>query len=138
MAVRVKIKIRNDTNGRETTLRVLVNGGAESEEPIVVITPDIAKELGINVDNLEIVEVELASGYTHSYITRDLFTIELLDNEGNTLSRIKARLAIDRYLTEPLITDATIDELGINVISFKKGLWRHVSDPPNTIRKSAE
>ena len=26
MAVRVKIKIRNDTNGREITLRVLVNG----------------------------------------------------------------------------------------------------------------
>jgi hypothetical protein len=45
------------------------------------------------------------------------------------LSHTYAYLVIDENLNEPLITDATIDELGITVISFKKGLWRHVNDP---------
>jgi len=45
----------------------------------------------------------------------------LLDEEGRTLSSTHAFLAIDEDLTELLITDATIDELGIVVISFKRG-----------------
>jgi hypothetical protein len=36
-----------------------------------------------------------------------------------------------------LITDATIDELGIQVISFKRGLWRHARDPIDRTRRSA-
>jgi hypothetical protein len=47
-------------------------------------------------------------------------------------------VAVDENLTEPLMTDATIDELGIQVISFRRGLWRHTNDPPNTVRKSAK
>ncbi len=137
MVVRVLVRIKNEENNRSITLRVLVNGGAESDEPIVVVSPREAEMLGISMDELDIVEVELASGYTHSYITRHTYIVELLDNEGNTLSCIRAKLAIDRYLTEPLITDATIDELGIMVISFKKGLWRHKNDPPDRVRQSA-
>jgi hypothetical protein len=53
------------------------------------------------------------------------------------LSCTYAYLVIDENLNEPLITDATIDELGIAVISFKKGLWRHINGPPNTTRYSA-
>jgi len=36
-----------------------------------------------------------------------------------------------------LITDVTIDALGIQVVSFGKGLWRHVSDPEGKVRDSA-
>jgi hypothetical protein len=53
------------------------------------------------------------------------------------LSSTSAYLVVDEDLTEPLITDATIDELGIVVLSFKRGLWRHVSDPPGVVRRSA-
>ena len=36
-----------------------------------------------------------------------------------------------------MMTDATIDELGIEVVSFKKGLWRHRGDPQGKVRGSA-
>jgi len=137
MAVRVKIKIVNEALGREATVRVLVNGGAESEEPIVAITPREAELLGVKPEELDVVEVELASGYTHSYITKDRYLVELLDEEGNALSRTYARLVVDPNLTEPLITDYTIDELGIVVVSFRRGFWRHRDDPPDRIRRSA-
>jgi len=46
-------------------------------------------------------------------------------------------ITVDENLTEPLMTDITIDELGIQVISFGRGLWRHINDPPNIVRRSA-
>jgi hypothetical protein len=125
MAVRVRIT----DGGRSVVVKVLVNGGAESDEPLVVVDPDIASKLGISGE-------ELASGTTHSYITRRKYLVELLD-DNITLSSTHAYIAIDPYLTEPLITDATIDELGIQVISFKRGLWRHLNDPIDKTRRSA-
>jgi len=132
MAVRVRIT----DGGKSVVVKVLVNGGAESDEPLVAVTPDIASELGISDEELDVIEVEHALGTTHGYITRRKYLMELLD-DNITLSSTHAYIAIDPYLTEPLITDATIDELGIQVISFKRGLWRHLKDPIDKTRRSA-
>jgi len=69
-------------------------------------------------------------------ISKEKIRIELVDEEGRPILSTYAYIVIDENLTEPLITDATIDELGIMVISFKKGLWRHINDPPTVTRKS--
>lgn len=135
MAVRVRLRLRN--NGKEITIVALVNGGAESEEPVVVITPQMANELGLNINEMGIIEVELASGTTHNYISNRKLKVELLGETREVISSTYAYVAVDENLTEPLITDATIDELGIQVISFRNGLWRHINDPPGTIRRSA-
>ncbi len=137
MAVRVKVRIVRENNGKSSELIVLVNGGAESEEPVIVVTPKEAEALGFTINDFELIEVELASGKTHNLISKEKVRVELLDEKGRVLSSTYAYLAVDEDLTEPLITDATIDELGIQVISFKKGLWRHINDPPNVIRESA-
>ena len=134
MVVRVKVKIINEKKGRSKELVVLVNSGAESEEPVVVVNSEIAKELGI--EDFDIIEVELASGRTYNLLSRDKFKIELLDEFNNVLSTTYAYVAVDEYLNEPLITDATIEELGIQILSAKRGYWRHINDPPNKIRKS--
>lgn len=62
--------------------------------------------------------------------------LELINEYGNVLSKTHAYLVVDEELNEPLITDTTIDELEIQVISFGKGLWRHKNDPPGKIRES--
>ena len=137
MVVRVRIRIVNRGTGKDRVLRVLVNGGAESYEPVIVVDKSIAEELGLSLEVMDIVEVELASTVTHNYISREKYLVELLDDKGRVLSSVYAYIAVDPHLIEPLITDATIDELGIVVVSFKKGLWRHSSDPPSTVRESA-
>lgn len=134
MAVRVRIKVT--WKNKAKTFIVLVNGGAESDEPVIVLRPEDAEELGLLLNNFDIIEVELASGKTHNLISKEKIKIELLDERNETISSTLAFLAIDENLTEPLITDATIDELGIVVISFKKGLWRYINDPTNTVRQS--
>ena len=116
---------------------MLVNGGAESEVPVIAVTPSIARDIGLNIDDMDLIEVELASGVTHNYISRNTVLAQLLDDVGRVLSQARVYIAVDENLTESLMTDITIDELGIQVISFSRGLWRHVNDPPNVVRKSA-
>ena len=135
MVVRVRVRVL--WGGKSRTVVVLVNGDAESDEPVIALRPEDVEDLGIPLNSFDVIEVELASGKTHNLISRDKVKVELLDEQGNVLSYTYAYLVIDENLNEPLITDATIDELGIQVISFKKGLWRHVNDPPNTVRHSA-
>jgi hypothetical protein len=102
----------------------------------VVLRPEDVEELGLPLDSFDVVEVELAVGRTQSLISRDRVVVELLDEQGNVLSSTSAYIVVDENLVEPLITDATIDALGINVISFKRRLLRHVNDPPDIIRRS--
>jgi hypothetical protein len=136
MVVRVKLRVSRGSSAKIVT--VLVSSGAESEEPVVVLRPEDAVELGFSLRrDFDVIEVELASGKTQCFISRSRVRVELLDDSGNVLSATQAYLAVDEGLTEPLITDATIDELGITVISFKRGLWRHSSDSPSVIRQSA-
>ena len=138
MVVRVKMRITSKTSSRSIKLIVLANGGAESSAPLIVVDPKAAKELGMwpPPAKTDIYMVEEASTITHIYLIPNAVTIELLDEQENPLSKIEADLAIQEDLTEPLITDITIDELGIQVISFSKGLWRHKDDPPDKVRKS--
>jgi hypothetical protein len=132
----VRVRVRISWGGKTRNVVVLVNGGVESEEPVVVLRPEDVEELGLPLDSFDVVEVELAVGRTQSLISRDRVVVELLDEQGNVLSSTSAYIVVDENLIEPLITDATIDALGINVISFKRGLWRHVNDPPGVIRRS--
>jgi len=68
VVVRVWIRIVNRDTGRNKVLRVLVNGGAESDEPVVVVDKSVAEELELSLEDMDIVEVELASTVTHNYI----------------------------------------------------------------------
>jgi len=138
MVVRVRVRLINEGTEHNVEVIMLVNGGAESEIPVVVVTPDIATDLGLDLSNMDLIDVELASGVTRNYISRNTILVQLLDDEGKVLSQTRVYVAVDENLTEPLMTDATIDELGIQVISFRRGLWRHTNDPPNTVRKSAK
>jgi hypothetical protein len=77
------------------------------------------------------------SSISEAFVIDEAVELELLGDRGETLSQIKADLVVQRGLGEPLITDVTIDELGIVIVSFGRGLWRHASDPPEVLRKSA-
>jgi len=120
MVVRVRVRLINEGTGHNVEVIMLVNGGAESEIPVVVVTPDIATDLGLDLSNMDLIDVELASGVTRNYISRNTILVQLLDDEGKVLSQTRVYVAVDENLTEPLMTDATIDELGIQVISFRR------------------
>jgi len=138
LAVRVRLRVRSKRSGRSVDLTVLANGGAESPRPCIVVDEDIAKELGLwPSGNFKVHRVEEASSISEAYVVEGSVELELLEGFDKPLSRVAADLVVQRGLMEPLITDITIDELGIQVVSFSKGLWRHRDDPPNKVRQSA-
>jgi len=140
VAVRVKVRVRSLTTGRSKVLVVLANGGAESERPTVVVDEKIAGELGLYPppEQSELYEAIEASTIRHVYVVPQSIELELLDEETEeVLSKVVADLAIEEGVTEPFITDVAIDALGIHVISFSKGLWRHANDVEGRVRKSA-
>jgi len=135
LVVRVKLRIKVLGSDNFVEAAVLANGGAESPRPCLVIDQELAKKLGIELNRLKTCSVEEASIITEAKLAEKAVEIELLDGD-ELLSKTIADLVIQRDLVEPLITDITIDELGIQVLSFSKGLWRHVNDPPQKIRRS--
>jgi len=133
MVLRVRLRVKSGSG--EVELVVLANGGAESDEPLLVVDESTAERLGLwPSEEAELYEVEEATTTSRAYVISDPVELELLDGE-ETLSKITAHLAVGEGLSEPLITDVTIDALGIQIISFGKGLWRHASDTPSKIRR---
>ncbi len=131
--MRVRLRVR----GRgERKLTVLVSGGARSPEPVLVVDEVAASGLGYTSG--EVAEASVADARRRVYVVRDAVELTLLGDEGEELARVRAHLVIHPGLEEPLITDSTIDELGIQVVSFSKGLWRHASDAPGKVRRSAK
>lgn len=137
MVVYVKLKVKpvNKSNVVKECV-VLVNGGAHSPEPTLVVDEFIGRELGLTSG--KVVEASTVDSKRKVYLIKNAVEITLIDENGNELSKIIAHLVIHPGLEEPLITDTTIDALGIQIISFGKGLWRHASDKPDVIRKSAK
>ena len=137
MVVRVKLRVRSRLTSRSLELAVLAKSGAESARPCIVVDESIARELGLWPSaTCRVLEVEEASSISESCLIEDAVELELLGEGGEALSRVTADLVVQRGLIEPLITDITIDELGIVVVSFSRGLWRHVNDSPHVVRKS--
>mgnify|MGYP000002777486 CR=1 FL=1 len=135
MVVHVKLKVKPMGSNIVRAYIVLVNGGAHSPEPVLVVDENIARELGFMGG--EVVEASVADSKRKVYLIRDAIELVLVD-DGEELSKIKAHLVIHPGLEEPLITDTTIDALGIQVLSFGRGLWRHANDPPGKVRRSAK
>jgi hypothetical protein len=133
----VRVRVKSRSSGKSIVVRVLANGGAESPRPCIVVSEDIAESLGLwPTNNFKVHQVEEASSVGEVYVIEGAIELELLGEHDESLSRVVADLVVQKGLIEPLITDITIDELGIQVISFSKGLWRFRDDPPDKVRRS--
>ena len=134
MVVHVRLRVRA-ASGAERELVVLANGGAHSPEPVLAVDEVLAGELGLRGG--EVVEVSTADATRRARLLRDAAEVVLLGEGGEELARLRVHVVVHPGLEEPIITDSTIDALGIQVVSFSRGLWRHASDPPGVVRASA-
>jgi len=132
----VRVKIRLCVRNQCTILRALVNSGYETEEPELAIPQSIAEELGIwPPQKFTLEEAYTAGGLAPVYVVDEDARASLVLND-KYVENVRVKLVINPYLDEPIISDHLIDALGIVVISFGKGLWKHRNDPENIVRKS--
>ncbi|RLF20184.1 MAG: hypothetical protein DRZ82_03045 [Thermoprotei archaeon] len=134
MGVRVRIRI---IHGDKTAITsALVNSGFESNEPDICIPLGLAKRLKLWPSTvMKSINALTAGGEVALHL---LGKVRLQLLAGSEVKEdIECNALLNTQVDEVLLSDYVIDELGIVVISFRKGLWRHKSDPPSTIRQSA-
>ena len=130
--MKVCIKFRN----RELITPALLNSGFISPESALAIPERCALELGIKLDEIKYLEeFETAGGSILMGIVPEEAHIKIFVPDRDT-SWIKCYLVINRYINEVLISDSLIDELNIQVISFRNGLWKFKDDPVDKVRES--
>ena len=134
----VRVKVRIEVGSKSVIVPALVNSGYEAEGPEVSVPIQVARELGLwPLERFRIAEVETAGGPAHVYVPTERAKVRLvLGRPGEP--EVDCHIVIDPYTNEVLLCDHLIDALGIVVVSFGRGLWRHKDDPEDTIRQSEQ
>ncbi len=137
MGIRVRVRIVAGGSSVETA--ALINSGFESDRPDVCVPVALARRLGLwpPPGAVESEEAVTAGGEVTLYLVCREARLQLVAG-GQVKSDVACTLVVNPHVDEVLLSDYATDELGIVAISFRRGLWRHVSDPPSVIRESEE
>ena len=136
MAVRVKVRI--NVQGKVIETSALVNSGFETDEPQILVPDRLLTLNGIDVSKLgagRAVEYGTAGGDIAMYVVKRACTVSILEPD-RVVGSVTSDLVISPIEREVLISDALGEELGIVILSLKKGLWRFSNDPEGTVRRS--
>jgi len=136
LGVRVRVKIA--TCGRVVESTALVNTGFEADEPQILVPHYLLVENNIDIGRLGkpvVLEYDTAGGPTSMYVYPKACRVSVV--EPDRVSReVEADLVLSLVEREVLLSDALTEELGIIILSPRKGLWRFIDDPLDVTRSS--
>ena len=139
MAVRVRLRVRSRTTGRELRVNALVNSGFETFKPQLLVPVRVAELLGLwplISREYSVRDYMTAGGPTRMYVLADEAEVSV-DVEYAT-NPVISDLVISTIEEEVLISDKLAGKLGIVVYDFAEGIWRLKTDPEEVRRKSVE
>jgi len=135
MGVRVKIRIFID---KPIECVALANSGFETDTPQVLVPTNFLLKNKINTKKLrkpETLEYDTAGGPIIMYVYHQACNVRVIENDKNSQD-ITTDLVISPIEREVIMSDALIEELGILIISPRRGFWKFLDDPPEKIRQS--
>ena len=138
MAVRVKIRIKVLSTGKEVETIALVNSGYETYTPQILVPDKLAELLGVwpRIPNQAIThEYGTAGGFVRKYVIPNYVSVRVVEPDIET-SEVIADLVISEIVSEVLISDKLTSKLGIVLEDVGEGLWILKSDPNRKIRRS--
>lgn len=92
-----------------------------------------ARELGLwPPKGFRLEEAQTAGGKTYLFAVPQKARVRLL--LGTRSDEVEGNILIGPYLDEVILSDYLTEELGIIIVSFRRGLWRHKTDPPEITR----
>jgi len=139
VAVRVRLRIRSRTTGRELRAVALVNSGFETFKPQLLVPARVAEVLGLwplAPESYVVEDYMTAGGPTRMYVLIDEVEVSV-DVEYPT-DPVVSDLVISIIENEILIGDKLAGKLGIVVYDFAEGIWRLRTDPETARRGSEE
>ncbi len=136
MGVRVKLRIR--IGDKEVDVVALANSGFETDSPQLLVPRNFIVRNNLEPllpSNPLTLEYDTAGGPIVMYVYPYACTVKVLE-EDKASREVKADLVVSPIEKEALMSDALIEELGIVILSPRRGLWRFIDDPVDKIRVS--
>jgi len=125
LPVRVKLLIRSRFSRKEVIVPALVNTGFTTETPDLALPLRVAEELGLWPQPKEALRVSLETGggSVDTYIVPQAVIVKVITKDRES-REVKANTLINPYIGEVLMSDALTEELGIQILYPRRGLWR--------------
>jgi len=139
MAVRIKLRVKSKSTGKELEVNALVNSGFETIKPQLLTPVKVAESLGLwplPHGAYEVKEYVTAGGSIKNYVISDEIEVKVVV-EYDTDSTL-CDIVISPIEDEVLISDKLAGKLGLEVYDFAEGIWKLKSDPSDIRRKSVE
>lgn len=125
MPVRVKVELKSVKSSDRIVASALLNTGFTSDTLDIHIPVEIAKTLKLwpPPPNTILEALDTAGGEVLGYFIPDGVKLTVLE-EDRCSKTITCNVIVTTYEKEVLLSDAVIEELEIEIISPKTGLWR--------------
>ncbi len=125
MPVKVRVKLKSLRNNVELTTSALLNTGFISNDLDIHIPQNIARELGLwpPPENSLLEVLDTPGGRILSYYIPNAVELTVITNDRSS-KNVVCNVIISLYEEEVLLSDAVIEELEIEILSPKTGLWR--------------
>lgn len=134
----VRVKVRVVIGVRVFEVIALANTGFETDEPQLLIPYNLLVEKNIDVSDLgkpTLLEYDTPGGSVTMYVYPRACRVSIVEPDRSSREVI-ADLVVSLTEREVLMSDALIEELGVIIVSPRKGLWKFTDDPPPTTRSS--
>jgi len=125
LPVRVRVKLESLRSNNSLVVSALLNTGFTSDELDIHLPRDVAEKLNLwpppNDASLEVLDT--AGGEVLSYLIPRAVKLTVVE-EDRVSKSIVCNALISLHEREVLLSDAVIEELEIEILSPKTGLWR--------------
>lgn len=136
MPVRVRVKLESVKSGNSVENIALLNTGFTSDELDVHIPKDVAEKLDLwpppPGSSLEVLDT--AGGEVMGYWIKEALRLKVVESDRSSKTLLCNAL-VSPIEREVLLSDAVIEELEIEILSPKTGLWRFKGE--ERVRKSS-
>ncbi|RLG82813.1 MAG: hypothetical protein DRO39_09160 [Thermoprotei archaeon] len=129
MPVRLRIAIRSRLSGKELLVKALVNTGFTSDTPDIAVPVPLAEALGLWPIPREAISVsmETGGGVVEGYVVPQALVVRVVA-EDRVSREVVANALINPHIGEVLISDYLAEELGIQILYPRRGIWRFADE----------
>jgi hypothetical protein len=123
--IKVKVELTSLRSGKTTYAPTLLKTGFTSDELDIHIPRDLAEKLGLwpPPEDASLEVLDTAGGEALSYFIPEAVKLTVVE-EDRASRTIVCNVIVSLREKEALLSDAVIEELEIEILSPKTGLWR--------------
>jgi len=136
----VRVKVRVVIGVRVFEAIALANTGFETNEPQLLIPYNLLMEKNIDISDLSKpiqLEYDTPGGSVTMYVYPRACRVSIIEPDRSSREVI-ADLVVSLTEREVLMSDTLIKELGVIIISPRKGRWKFTEDPSTTTKVNRE